>query len=226
MQDSVQPPEVVWTWGSILKLAFATGFFTAALNQSFAWLKETVQRRVKDRRAGKVLALSLVEVLTSYAQECNARAGINRYLEETQGQGHGQSRMPDLPPYREPDPGWEVLPSGIAAALKDFRNQVDDATRSVGETDEFVGPYEAIQSATYRYVDLGFKAWQLSQRLRRHYRFGRYSGQSAFVKELKSHYRKSNPGLFRSLPVYRLRRRVRLSFSRLRVWIAGVLRLR
>jgi hypothetical protein len=226
MPDSVPHAEVVWTWGSILRLALTTGFFTAALNQGFAWLKETMQRRGKDRRAGKVLALSLVKVLTSYAQECNVRARVNRYAES---EGYRQSKMPELPPYQDPDPGWEVLPSGIAAGLMDFRIQVDDAARRVDETEEFVGAPEAIDSATYLYVDLGFKAWQLSERLRRHYCFGRYSGQAAFVDELKSHYRKGNPvfrKFWRSLPVYRLRGRVRRQFSRLRLWIAGVLWLR
>ena len=72
MANTPETVEAILSWGSIMKFAFTTGLFTAALNQSFGWVKETLQLREKDRRAGKALALKLVEVLTNYAQECNS----------------------------------------------------------------------------------------------------------------------------------------------------------
>lgn len=216
MPNAYEPVDLVWTWGSILKVALTTGFFTAALNQSFAWLKEATQHREKDRRTGQVLALSLVQTLTNYAQECSARSRSNRYIADTGG--YGDQRIPILPDYQESDPGWRVFPSEIAAAIRDFRNEISNAKRDVAETDELLGPPEAIDSATYQYVRLGFKAWQFSERLRRYYHFCRYSGDLSFANELRSHYRMAHPNLlrriWRSLPIYKLRRRARQGWRR------------
>jgi hypothetical protein len=218
MTDSVQPAEMALTWGSITYLALTTGIATAALNQGFSWLKETMQRRENDRRAGRMLALSLVESLTSYAQECNARARSNRW--DASIGDYGTSEIPELPPYEEPDSGWEVIPAKLAAALKDFRNEKDNATMSVNENDVVNGPEDAIKSATHHCVKLGYKAWELSQRLRKHYALGLYSGDSAFADELKSDYRKANLGVFRTLwrsyRVYRFRAFCRRQLSRFR----------
>ena len=211
----------MWSWAAILKFAITTGVATAVLNNALTWVKDEVQRREKDRRAGKVLALSLVQILTNYAQRCHERFRLNRFGE--QDGGYGTHEIDDLPPYQEPDPGWEALPSDIAAAVRDFRNEVYNAKQRVAETNQLLGPPEAIHDATYRYVNLGFKAWQLSERLRKHYGFGRYSGDLIFINEMKVSNRKANMGpvrqLWHSLPMSRLRYKLRAESRRVWQWL-------
>ena len=80
--------------GLNLKLSITTGIATAFLNQGLSWLKETMQRRENERRAGRMLALSIVEALTSYAQECSARVRSNRW-DASIGE-YGTSKIPFL----------------------------------------------------------------------------------------------------------------------------------
>jgi len=203
--------ELALTWPSIAKFALTTGLATACLNQLFAWLKEERQRKIAERKSGNILALTLVHILTNYAQECNSWARSNRFASESGG--YGSESIPELPPYEGSDAGWAALPSTIAAALKDFRNDVRDAVHGVEQTNEIYGPPEAINTATYRLVYLGYRACGLSTQLRKYYGFGKYSGDNTFMKELEFHYRKSNPGpisrFWESYPIYNLRRRIR-----------------
>jgi hypothetical protein len=209
MLERGQSVEMAWTWGSILTLSITTGIATAILNQGLSWLKEAIQRRESDRRVGRMLALSLVEVLTSYAQECNARVRSNRW-DASIGE-YGTSELPTLRPYDESDRAWAVIaPPTLAGALRDFKNQKDNATRTVNENDVVNGPEDAISSATHHCVDLGYKAWKLAQRLRKNYTLGLYSGNSDFAEELESEYHKNNPNFLvtfwrRNYRVYRVR---------------------
>jgi len=206
------------TWASILKFAITTGFFTAFLNQVFAWVRETMHRRWEGRQAGRVLALSLVPALTSYAQKCYENLQYN----ESAGYGgsYGTDEVPVLPPYKEFDSGWAALPSKIAAAIRDFPNEVDNAKRNIAATGEDTGPPESIDSATYYYAALSYQAWQLSEGLRKYYRFGPYPWDSIFLAKMKSYYRNANPGLllraWRSRRMSDLRRRVRRYWRTLR----------
>jgi hypothetical protein len=178
MPSNGQPVDVAWTWGSILTLAFTTGLVTAIFNQGFSWLKEAWQRQRKDRRSGRVLALSLMELLTRYAQECNSGARRNRLVAEEGGVG--RLKLPVLPPYPDCD-GWGALPTELAARLQDLRNEADEAVRGIAETDHVLGPPEAFESATLLQVDLGYIAWDLAKRLRRYYGLGRYAGNPLSV---------------------------------------------
>jgi hypothetical protein len=212
MPGNPQTVEMFWTWGSILTLALTTGLCTAVFNQGFDWIKQTVQRRQEHKRAGKGLALKLVEMLTAYAQECNSRIDYNRYDERTGTYGR-HSQMPTLPPY--PDGPSELLPSRVAAGLQDLRNEVGEAVRDIKATSEIDGPEDAIDVATHRYAIVGYTGLKLAVRLRRHYRLGPYqaAGRSSFASDLRKHYRASRRGpirrLWASLLVQRIRRRLR-----------------
>jgi hypothetical protein len=203
--------QLALTWPSILEFAFTTGFATALLNQGFAWLRETIQHRTKRLEAGRVLALSLVPALTSYAQKCYENLQYNQSA--GYAGAYGTDEVPVPLTYAESDPGWAALPSKIAAALRDFPNEVHDAKRQIAGTREDLGPPEAIDSATYYYAALGFKAWELSHQLRKSYKFGRYPGDLSFVAQMKTKYRNANPGrlrrIWRSQRMNWLRRRVR-----------------
>jgi hypothetical protein len=229
MPDNHQTADAAWTWSAILTLAFSTGVFTAVFNQGIAWLKETRQSREKDRRTAKASALLLVEMLTSYAQECNSRSSYNRY-DKYSGTGYGRySDMPVLPPYPE-GVEWAVLPSKIAAGLRDLRNEVNEAKRDIDEAAEVVDPDEAADVATDRCVVIGYMALRISRRLRKYYGFGPYqaAGESNFASELHKYYRESRRGRLRrfweSLPVYRVRRRLRRRLSRWRLQLMKALR--
>jgi len=209
MPEPTQTVEVL-TFGAIWKLALTTGLATAIFNQLLGWLKEIYQLRDKDARSGKALALLLVECLTKYAQECNHRLGYNAY-DRSFGDHGRYSDMPGLPPYPE-GAGWEVLPAKISAGLRDLRNEVDEATRSIKISFEVVGPEDGIDTATHKYGAVGYTALKISERLRAYYKLGPYqaAGQSSFASELLRHYRESHPGpvrrLWESLPVYKMRR--------------------
>jgi hypothetical protein len=227
MPDIPQAAETPLTSGSILKLvlttAVATGIAAGAFNQSFAWIKETIQRRQKDRQSAKVFTLELVELLTRFARECNERAGYNRY--DKDGGGFGRySKMPILAPYPE-GAEWGLLPAKIAAGLRDLRVEVDEASGGIEITAEVIDPGEAADTATYQYVVVGYMALELSDRLRRHYGFGRRqrAGEYDFASELRKQFRLSHVGpvrrawrrLWNSPPVIWARRRSRLWRSRI-----------
>jgi hypothetical protein len=192
---------------TVLTLAFTTGLFTALLNQGIGLLREIFERRRTHRDAAKNFAIKLVEILTAYAQECNARANSNRY-DEREGE-HGRYRhLPDLPVY--PVGPMELFPSKIAAGLVDLRNEITEAERDIEGTMEVVGYPEATQTTTYRCVAIGLRAYKLAASLRWHHGLGSYQGQSDFARELRSHYRATHHGplrrLWTSLPIYRARR--------------------
>lgn len=210
MADSIQMVGMAWTWGSIFRLAFTTGLITAAFNQGFAFLKEAWQQRQKDRQTGQALAGELVEKLTSYAQDCNSRAQRNRA--ELEIGNFGDDRIPDLAPYDEQG-AWGVLPPKIAGALRDLRNEVPEARRAIAETLEYLGPPEAIDTATYQLDHLGYMAFQIARRLRLHYGLGAYKGRSTFATDLRKRHQKNRQGslrkLWQSLYVTRIRTRIR-----------------
>jgi hypothetical protein len=211
MADGTSSVELVWTWTSLLQVAFTTGLCTAIFNQVFAWVKETLQRRRKDRIDGLTLALQLVEQLTAYAQECNFRTTANGFDEQSGDYGR-YSDMPALKQY--PEGPWGLLPSDLAAGIRDLRNEVRDAVRDIDGALEVDGHREAVATATSRYGTVGYTSLLLANRLRRHYRLGTYqaAGVSTFEAELRKQYKASHPSSFRrlwkSLPVYKLRRRV------------------
>lgn len=219
MPDNPETVDAVWTWGSILKLAFTTGLFTGAFNQGFAWMKEVVHRRSNDRRAGRAMALHLVEMLTSYAQECHARIGYNRYDSDMGDYGR-YSDVPDLPLYPVGSE-WEVLPPRIAVGLRDLRNEVKEANRRISITAEVNDPSDASDQATHECVSVGYMALNISDRLRKHYELGPYqaAGRSEFASDLRRRYRQSNHGPFRklwhSLTVWRIRWRIWKGYRRL-----------
>jgi hypothetical protein len=110
MTEGGAPVEVVWTWTSLLQVAFTTGLCTATFNQVLAWTKESFQRRQKDRVDGRTLALQLVELLTAYAQECNSRIDANLYDDRTGGYAR-YSEMPILKPFPEGERGVSCPPN-------------------------------------------------------------------------------------------------------------------
>lgn len=215
MAGSSSSVEVIWTWSSLIQIAFATGLCTAVFNQGFAWVKEIIQRRQSNRVEGRTFALELVEILTAYAQECNSRIDCNLFDERSGGYGR-YTEMPALKPF--PEGPWGLLPSSIAAGLRDLRNEVGEASRDIKGAGEVDGHPEAIDAATSRFGTVGYTAVLLAQRLRRHYQLGHYqaAGASTFELQLRRQYRSSHPGLIKrlwqSLPIFRLRRRL----SRLR----------
>jgi hypothetical protein len=210
MTEGGAPVEVVWTWTSLLQVAFTTGLCTAIFNQVLAWIKESIQRRQKDRVDGRTFALQLVELLTAYAQDCNSRIDANLYDDRSGGYGR-HSDMPILKPFPEGGP-WGLLPPKLAAKIRDLRNEVHEAAREIQGVSEVDGHQEAIDAATSRYGTIGYTSSRLAQNLRQHYRLGRYqaAGGSTFEAELRKRYRASHPGplkrLWRSLPVERFRR--------------------
>jgi hypothetical protein len=222
MPDIPQAAETALTWGSILKFGLTTGVAAGFFNQSFAWIKETIQRRQKDRRSAKVLALELVELLTRFAHECNERAGY-RYDKDSGGFGR-YSEMPMLAPYAE-GAEWGLLPAKIAAGLRDLRVEIDEASGGINATAEVIDPGEAADTATHQYIVVGQMALELSDCLRRHYGFGRRqrAGEYDFASELRKQFRLSYVGplrrawrrLWNSSPVIRLRRRSRPWRSRI-----------
>jgi hypothetical protein len=199
MTEGGAPVEVVWTWTSLLQVAFTTGLCTAIFNQALAWTKESFQRRQKDRVDGRTFALQLVELLTAYAQECNWRADVNLYDDRTGDYGR-YSDMPVLKSFPD-ERSWGLLPSRVAAGIRDLRNEVDEAAREIKGVLEVDGPPEAIVAATSRYGRIGYISLRLAQRLRRHYRLGRYqsAGGSTFEVELRKRYRASHPGPLKRL---------------------------
>lgn len=218
MPENIQTIEAVWTWGSILKLSITTGVATALMNQGLSWIKETAQRRETDRRAGTLLALTLVEIFTNYAQECSARVRSNLW-DESIGD-YGSPEIPALPAYNEADSAWAIIPSKLAGAIRDFKHEYNDAILAVRENDIVNGPPDAINSATSRNIQLGYKAWRLATRLRRHYAFCAYSGPSDFADQLGKDFHKNNPTyirrIWRSYPVYRARTFLRRKMRQVR----------
>jgi hypothetical protein len=218
MTEGGAPVEVVWTWTSLLQVAFTTGLCTATFNQVLAWTKESFQRRQKDRVDGRTLALQLVELLTAYAQECNSRIDANLYDDRTGGYAR-YSEMPILKPFPEGGP-WGLLPPKLAARIRDLRNEVDEAAREIMGVSEVDGPPDAANVATSRYGTIGYTSLRLAQGLRRHYRLGYYqaAGESTFEVQLRKRHRASHPGplkrLWRSLPVERFRRWLFRLYSR------------
>jgi len=223
MAEEASTVAVVWTWTSIVQVAFTTGFFTAALNQLFALLKDAIQRRQKDRVDGRDFALQLVELLTAYAQECNSRSIANAYDDQL-GDYARFSGMPNLKQY--PEGPWGILPSRLAAGIRDLRNEVAQAARDIEATIEVDGPKEGADVASRRFGTVGYKSLLLANELRADYRLGRYqaAGRSGFEAHLRQQYRLSNPGPFKrlwgSLTVARMRQR----FSRWRSRIKGKFR--
>ena len=217
MPQNTQSIEAVWGWGSILKLSITTGIATALMNQGLSWLKETAQRREIDRRAGTVLALTLVETFTNYAQECSARVRSNLW-DESNGD-YGSSEIQAPPVHDEADPAWAIIPPKLAGAIRDFSHQYTDAILQIRETDIANGPPDAIAAANFHNIQLGYKAWQLATRLRRHYALGAYSGSSDFADQLRKEFRKNNPSyvrrIWRSYPLYRARRFWRRTMGRI-----------
>lgn len=200
-----------WSWAAILKLASTTGFFTAVLNQAFRFFREMLQQAGKDRRAGKLLAQKIVEILTNYAQECHHRLSANLY-DQADGGGYGvYSDMPQLPDYPEGD-AWAVLPTKVAAGLRDFRSELKESKRAIEITDEVYGPPEAFDTASHNYIIMGYTAIKLADSLRSRYGLGLYQStdNDGFVNALRKHYQKSRRGLlhklWESLPVKRARR--------------------
>jgi hypothetical protein len=197
-------------WSSIIKLALTTGLFTAVLNQGFAWLREEMKVRRRQTRTSKALALKLVGMLTAYAQECNSRIDANLY-DQREGEVGRHSDLPDLPPFPS---GPELLPIKIAVGLQDLRNEVVEARRAIEGTLEVDGPPEATDTTVFQLTAVGYTAFRLATRLRRHYGFGRYqaAGSSDFASDLRKRYRKVHRGplrgIWHNLPVYKVRRRV------------------
>lgn len=199
------------TWYSTAIISGATGITTAVANQGLAWIKEKWQRSAEDRRAGRGLALQVCPILTAYARKCYSSYRSNR--NDKEAGGFGSMDIPELPSYPDADTRWEAFPPKIAAAIKDFPNDVILAQINVREVLEFADPEDAIDAATHSHISLGYKAWMLASNLRKHYKFGQYFGDSSFITELHSQYRGSNPGwirrLWRSRFLIKLRRRVR-----------------
>lgn len=225
MQDIATTTENLFTWWTVVKLAFTTGLFTATFTQGLAWAKETVQDRTKTRRQGQQPSVELVTLLTAYAQECMDRLDKNEYEEDRGGYGHFH-KMPELPAY--PD-GWAALPCSIAGALGDLRNEVTQATRDIEACGDIHGYPEAMDVANSRFVDVGHQALSISERLRKHYKLGSYQSATGypFTKELRQRYRQNRRGLlgelWDSLPSSRLRRKVRKRWCALTKAIQNVI---
>jgi hypothetical protein len=226
MTEGGAPVEVVWTWTSLLQVAFTTGLCTAIFNQALAWTKESFQRRQKDRVDGRAFALQLVELLTAYAQECNWRADSNVYDDRTGDYGR-YSNMPALKSF--PEGPWGLLPSRMAAGIKDLRNEVDEAAREIKGALEVDGHPDAVAVATSRYGTIGYTSLRLAQRLRRHYRLGHYQAASGstFEVDLRKRFRVSHPGplerLWKSLPVKRFRQWLFRRYSRAKTVVIGII---
>jgi hypothetical protein len=191
-------PQTALTLKSILTLALSAGVFTAVFNQSFAWIKETVQRLQNDKRAGGAFALQLVEMLTAYAQQCTSRIYVNdpHYVV---GNGGPYAEMPVLPHY--PEGPWEVLPPKLAAGIRDLRNEVDQANSQIKGAFEVDGPSEGFETATNQFAVVGYSALRFANRLRRHYGLGPYqaAGNSDFAATLRRRYQQSQVGPLRWL---------------------------
>jgi hypothetical protein len=168
----IEAVEPTVTWGLILKLAFTTGLSTAFLNQVIGLAKEEWQRRRGDKKKGRVAALELVEILTAFAQECEARREYNEY-DRSLGDNGRYSHIPPLSKYPN-DIGWETIPPVIAGALVDLRNEIKQAERKISITAEVVDPEEATVSADTQFTSLARMATQLAQRLRDSYGLGKY----------------------------------------------------
>lgn len=214
MPDNPKPVEDLFTWWTVAKLAFATGLFTAVFNQGIAWLKETRQDHARKRHQGQQIALGLVGLLTAYAQECKARVDHNEHDADEGGIGYF-CKMPDLPPYPVGD-GWGALPADIAASLQDLRNEVAQATRHIEACSEVNGPPEGIDAATSRYVDVGHLALMISERLRKHYKFGAYQTATGymFADELRRRYKENRRGRFGNMWNSRFVDKMRRALSR------------
>ena len=217
-------PVEAMSWGTIVKLAFTTGFFTAALNQGFSWIKETFQRRLKDRREGTAFALRQVESLTHYAQECISRLGDNEN-DDRRGEIGRHTTMPPLNKIAD-GPEWGLLKPCVAASIRDFYNEVEQGKRSIVATHNDLGPFEEVDTTNTMYILAGGRALLLCDMLRRRYGLGKYVeiGSFGFDNDIRKRYKKLNPclviRLWRSLFVHRICSRIRRLYCQLRslVW--------
>jgi hypothetical protein len=175
------------------------------------WVKEEIQRRRDDHRAGRRLALELVPLLTAYAQVCHHRAVCNRY-DERMGDYVRFHNLPKVPVF--PSGRWDLLPSKTAAALHDLCNEVRESNRAIRDTGEVDGPEDASGVATHRHTMVAWEAWQLAAQLRRHYRLGTYRsiGHPHPAAQLRANYRSYHRGavrrLWHALPMSRIRRSI------------------
>ncbi|MER9740568.1 hypothetical protein [Mesorhizobium sp. M0187] len=176
MTISGETAEAAVTWGLILKLGLTTGVFTAVFNQAAAALKDAWQSRMFDRRRGTTSAIGLVEVLTTFALECDARHDYNDY----DRLNRNDPRHYDMPPLKYPDDvALDILPRHIAVGLADLQTEIQQAKRNVSITAEVVDPPEATKTADDGYLSVGQTAINLALRLRKEYRLGPYQGDTA-----------------------------------------------
>ena len=214
--------EVIGKLGLVAGLS--SGLIAALATQGLIWLREARQRGEKNRQDGTAFALCHVERLTAFAQECISRLGDNGN-DDGRGELGRHTSMP-APVKVDDGPNWGLLKPSIAAAIKDFYNEVEEAERDMASTYDVLGAVEVVDTANNKFVLLGCRAVEICDIQRKEYRLGAYQGIGSyrFDESIREQYRKLMPGLhiriWRSLFIYRIRCRIRRRYCQLRrlVW--------
>jgi len=192
-----------------LPAGLIAGVGIGASAEAVKWLKESLQRRREQRDAGAAAALELVPMLTKFARECDSRRCCNEYEEPY------YFDMPKLPAFPD-NLTWMALPQKAAGAIRALPNEIDDAESDI-KFEEY--PDKRYESASRRYILVGYRAAQLADDLRYHFDKGRYKSTTEY--DFQSNLRRQRRSLYRgrlrrscyyvrySRSVSRLKRRLR-----------------
>jgi hypothetical protein len=175
---------------ALLPAGLIAGVGFGAGSGAVKWLKESTQRRREQRGAGKAGALELVPLLTKFARECDSRWCCNTYQEPC------YNNMPKLPAFPD-NLTWTALPQKTAGAIRALPNEIDAAESDI-KFEEYPG--QRYEIASERYILVGYRAGQLSDDLRYHFRQGRYKSTTEY--DFQSNLRRQHRRLYRG----RLRR--------------------
>jgi hypothetical protein len=175
---------------ALLPAGLIAGLGIGARSEAVKWLKESSQRRREQRDAGEATALELVPLLTKFARKCDSRWCYNEYQEPC------YCDMPKLAAFPD-NLTWTVLPQKTAGAIRALPNEIDDAESDI-KFEEYTG--QRYESASRRYILVGYRAAQLADDLRYYFGQGRYKGTTEY--DFQSNLRRQHGRLCRG----RLRR--------------------
>jgi hypothetical protein len=172
--------------GCVLPTVIAGVFTLPASAKCVEWLRDAFRNRRVKRDAGKAAALELVPLLTKFPRECDSRWCCNEYQEPC------CCDMPKLLPFPD-NVTWVALPQKIAGAIRALPNEIDDSESDI-RYEEYPG--QRYESASRRYVLVGYRAVQLADVLRYHYGQGRYKSSTEY--DFQSNLRRQRRCVYRS----------------------------
>jgi hypothetical protein len=172
--ESTQMAAAVLGWGDIAKIVLASGVVAALIG----WLKDWVFKSRDQRKEAKFAAIEVVGALDRYARESSRN--VRRYREMcAQLDVHANHQSWPSCTY----PELEVIRDSLKSINTDLASEVAWFATTKDHADEYlfyiydqsVDPLEGAESRATVIGFMGYEAYELACKLRKHYRLMDYA---------------------------------------------------